>query len=484
MTFNRRQFLGMAGGLPVWERPARSLTADDPLLLLLSRTSWGVLPQDFAWAGQIGYEAYLEEQLHPERLNNTALEAMLAQRPILQMSRAEAYFLNNTYGRTARALIEGMIIQARHSTAQLQERMVDFWTDHFQIAVDELAADLIPFHREGIRRHALGNFRAMLFASAYSPAMLTYLDNALNIAEHPNENYARELLELHTLGVDGGYTERDVKEVARAFTGWTVNNASPDGFYFDPSQHDSEEKLILGHRLPAGRGLEDGLHVLSLLAEHPSTARFLSFKLCRRFVADTPPESLVNSTAQVWMETGGEIRPVLRHIFLSAEFLASAGQKLRRPLEFFIGALRATGAEFEDEWVWGGLLEDLGQVPYSWRPPDGYPDVALAWKTSHGLLARWNTASFLCQTAASEADSGARVSLFPHLQNPQTLEELVDQVTARVFGRPAPDPLRAELLRYASDEISPSPPLSADLLAQKLGGLFALALASPQYQWH
>jgi uncharacterized protein (DUF1800 family) len=337
-----------------------------------------------------------------------------------------------------------------------------------------------------IRRHALGKFRDLLFATARSPAMLYYLDNASNVAGHPNENYARELLELHTLGVDGGYTEADVKEVARAFTGWTVHDGTADGFYFDPSAHDQEPKTLLGHQLPAGRGIEDGLHVLSILANHPTTARFLCRKLCVRFVHDTPPQSLVDGLAAVWQQSGGDLRVVLRHLFEAPEFLAGAGQKLRRPLDFLIGCLRATGAAATSYWALEEILGDLGQRPYGWFPPNGYPDAAGAWLSTSGLLARWNTAMQLTHSAYSDAGEsgwGLKADLRARIGDPATVGELVDMVAAEVFGVPLGEAQRQPFVEFASDGAGATIPVTPLLLGGKLASLFGIMLASPLYQW-
>ena len=316
--------------------------------------------------------------------------------------------------------------------------------------------------------------------------MLIYLDNFVNVAEHPNENYARELLELHTLGVDGGYTEEDVKEVARAFTGWTVHDRTRSGFYFSGEEHDSGRKQILGHTLPAGRGIEDGLHVLTILARHPATAQFLSRKLCVRFVSDHPPQSLVDSTAQVWRESNGEIKSVLRHIFMSAEFETSGGQKLRRPLDFFIGALRATGTEVHQMDVLDEMLIDLNQPPYGWNPPNGYPDVATAWISTNGMLARWNVAMRLTHSAYSDSQEtgfGMRSRLPERLATPQTVGELVDQIAVQLFGGVLAADQRQPFVSYASNEQGAATPVTAHLLSKKAASLYGLMLASPLYQW-
>ncbi len=476
---------GVANALPNWAMPPEQAIPADPLLHLLNRITWGPRPEEIVRAQAIGYEAYLEEQLNPENIDDSEMDTRLESLPILAMNRQTASLLSDPEYRTFLALTEGMVMRAVHSKRQLSERMAEFWLDLFNIPSEELSIDLLDFHHNVIRPNALGNFRDMLFGTARSPAMLYYLDNYLNEAEHPNENYARELMELHTLGVDGGYTETDVKEVARAFTGWTIRDATETGFFFDPNLHDTGEKFILGHTLPADRGIEDGLQVLTILNSHPSTARFICGKLSVRFVSDNPPPELVESAAQVWMDNSGEIRPVLRHIFLSEAFRQSVGQKLRRPLDFFVGTLRASGTEFRERYVMIEMLQDLAQMPYGWQPPNGYPDVAGAWANSSGLLARWNVAMTLTHGAWSDPDMQSLMTnhLIERIGQPATAGELVDSVAQQVFGVPLPEAQRATFITYATDNASADMPVTPRLLAQKLGSLFGLMLASPMYQW-
>lgn len=484
MTLSRRDLLGLS--LPAPAQPAASAIAMTPLLHLLNRITWGPRPADVEHAEAIGYEALLEEQLRPELLDDSAAEALLAQQPILAMDRHTLYSLPNADYRAYKALVQGMVLRAVYSRRQLLERMVEFWSDHFNIAADGYATELVGFQRDVIRRHALGNFRALLMATAQHPAMLQYLDNANNIAEAPNENYARELLELHTLGVDGGYTERDVKAAARAFTGWTIHSKTPTGFYFDAATHDSGGKVFLGHKLPAGRGIEDGLQVLSIVAHHPATAHFLCTKLARRFVSDQPPSALVKRLATVWQASRGDIKSVLRALLLSAEFKGAAGQKLRRPLDFFIGALRATGTTTRHWWLLEELLTDLGQLPYGWLPPNGYPDVAGAWLATGGLLARWTVAMRLTHGAFSDANGwgwGLTTALRTRIGEPGTVGDLVDAVAAQLFGVPLTGAARQFFIQYVNEAGDGAAALPLRLLGQKLGSLYGLMLASPYYQW-
>jgi hypothetical protein len=488
MALSRRQLLGLQlrGASPT--TPA----ASDPDIHLLNRATWGPRPADVAHIKQIGRDAWLEEQLHPQSIDDTDFEHLAApQLALFNMSRHDLYGLNNYYGRVESTLIELFILRAVHSKRQLLERMVEFWSDHFNIPSGDEPGDLIPYYRDAIRQHALGKFKDMLMAVVKSPAMLIYLDGAYNVAEHPNENYARELLELHTLGVDGGYTEQDIREAARALTGWTTHPRTNNGFYFSPEEHDTRPKTVLGHKMPAGRGIEDGLHLLMIAANHPSTARHLSFKLCRRFVSDNPPDSLVASTARIWQQTQGEIVPVMRHIFSSHEFYAATQQKMRRPLNYFIGALRATGARYLRNWSIEEIFIELGQRPYGWGPPNGYPDTAEAWISTGGLLARWNLATFLTQDVhfRREGSWGWRSQLHQRIPppgepgGPTTAGELVDAVASEVFGAPLSGAARNQFVQFVAPT-GASTALSARVFTKNMPVLMGLMLASPMYQWY
>ncbi|MEP7358378.1 MAG: DUF1800 domain-containing protein, partial [Anaerolineales bacterium] len=325
-----------------------------------------------------------------------------------------------------------------------------------------------------IRPNALGKFSTLLSASAHSPAMLIYLDQASSSLDVPNENYARELLELHTISAEADYTQDDVMEVARAFTGWTIvrprgKNAEAGQFYFDPRLHDEAAKDALGLHLPAGQGERDGEQVLELLGRHPMAARFISTKLARRFVADQPPATLVDDLAGSFGSSGGDIRAFLRTLFASPEFRSSAGLKFKRPLEFMVSALRATGAEIgSDLTSLRGQLQAMGQVPFNWSSPDGYPDQAEYWATTGGLLNRWNLGLQL----AGNHIAGARVDLRALTQDADSPEDVVDVLSQRLLGEVLPPDARTILVDFAS----------AGDLGKNLEGVTGLILGSPHFQ--
>jgi uncharacterized protein (DUF1800 family) len=330
----------------------------------------------------------------------------------------------------ANELVEGKLLRAIYSDRQLQEVMTDFWLNHFNVFIGKGADHylLTSYERDVIRPHALGKFEDLLVATAQSPAMLFYLDNWLSVGPNSdvangipkranndwkrrvrnngqtgqskgkhnglNENYGRELMELHTLGVNGGYTQQDVTEVARVFTGWTLKQPKPGGgFTFEERTHEPGNKLVLGHRIKP-KGEKEGLEVLRILARHPSTAKFVSTKLAMRFVSDDPPQSLVDRMAQTFLKKDGNIRAVLKTMLDSPEFWAPDAYraKVKTPLEFVVSAVRASGAEVTDAMPIAHQLQNMGMPLYAMQPPTGYSMKADAWVNSSALLGRMNFA--------------------------------------------------------------------------------------------
>ncbi len=311
----------------------------------------------------------------------------------------------------AMELTEAKIYRAALSERQLEEVLVDFWFNHFNVYLEKGADKWLTtsYERDAIRPHVLGNFEQMLKATAQHPAMLFYLDNWRSVSDSAgerlarrrpqtqarglNENYARELMELHTLGVDGGYTQRDVQEVARCFTGWTIQDPNRGGaFHFAPRVHDDGEKVVLGRKIPAGGGQQDGLDVIHLLATHPSTARLISRKLAQRFVADEPPAALVDRMAKVFLKSGGDLKAVMKAMIESPEFFSEGAYraKMKSPLEMAASALRATGAEITSALDVAQALTQMGQPLYRKAEPTGYSNNGEDWVNSAGLLARMN----------------------------------------------------------------------------------------------
>ena len=387
----------------------------------LNRLSFGTRPGDHARLRKLGATdeeaaaAYLEEQIHPERLPDRLAAWAVRRCETLDDSVGELFEYKE------RLLIEeltrGALLRAAFSERQLFEVMVQFWTDHFNISPGKGDARWLKTadDREVIRRHAFCHFPALLRASALSPAMLWYLDGRVNRRrddhEKPNENYARELLELHTLGVHGGYTQQDVMEVARCLTGWTVRGTKESKFQlgkveFNPYLHDPGAKTVLGQTIPAlpahlsrgereRRGAGELDLVLNIIALHPATARHLATKLCRRFIAEAPPADAIAIVADAFLKSSGDLRATLRALFTAPEFRAARGGKFKRPFHFIASALRATAAETDARAPLTVFLDRMGHAPFQYPTPDGYPEEAAPWLGT--LLWRWNFAVALSE---------------------------------------------------------------------------------------
>jgi uncharacterized protein (DUF1800 family) len=498
---------------------------DRTIAHVLNRLGFGPRAGDVDTVRRMGLQAYIDRQLTPERIDDAALAERLATFTTLSKSArdlADEYYLPAQMARRQRQkeqstqqegadpgppqprmpaqtatmqkerqalgeVMQAKILRAAYSERQLEEVMVDFWFNHFNVFAGKgpIRIYLNEYERDAIRPHVLGKFRDLLAATAESPAMLFYLDNwqsaapegaptaAANIrrlnpepirpemfrpnrvrpgtaprppAQMPvnppsvtqnrrrgvNENYAREIMELHTLGVDGGYTQKDVQEVARAFTGWTIANPRQGGaFRFEPRMHDDGDKVVLGHRIRSGGGKKDGEEVLALLAKHPSTARFISTKVARRFVADDPPAALVDRAAERFRETDGNIREVVRAIVTSPEFFAAASYraKVKTPFEFVVSAIRATNTELVNAQFLVGAVRNLGMPLYGCQPPTGYADKAEAWVNSGALLNRMNFAVSL--TSSTTRGAGGRPPQDRAMARPSiTSETLVASVLA------------------------------------------------------
>jgi uncharacterized protein (DUF1800 family) len=366
----------------------------------LNRISYGPSAETLAVVDSLGWEAVLETQLDSNNIDTSQVDNALAlELPVLEFSPKDIANSSDPeiFSKAISGFIGSSLIRQLYSPAQLYERMVEFWSDHFNINIldDRIYVFKASEDREAIRPNALGKFRDLLQANARSPAMLLYLDNYSNTKFGPNENYARELLELHTLGVDGGYTEDDVVAVARAFTGWTIDEETLE-FRFRPGLHDSGKKRVLGQKIRTVQngGVGDGQQVLDLLASHPATARFVSTKLARRFVSDNPPEKLVDNLVTVFLETDGDIKALLRTLFHSEEFWVSTELKMKRPVDLMTSVYRRLGFSADDDTFeyLNKKLDQMGQIPFLWETPDGYPDTAEYWTNTAALVNRWNVA--------------------------------------------------------------------------------------------
>jgi len=399
-------------------------------------------------------------------------------------------------------LKEAKVFRALYSNRQLEEVLVDFWFNHFNVDQSKnvrqsqnLVHLLIGnYERDAIRPHVLGHFKDLLLATARHPAMLYYLDNwesvapgafsigpfapnrgivngvANSIIPSPisrqahglNENYGREVMELHTLGVNGGYTQEDVIAVARCFTGWTVRGPDDPRYVFAPFMHDFDEKIVLGHKIPAGGSEQDGLQAIDILAHHPSTAKFISRKLAQRFVADDPPQALVERMSQTFLKTDGDLRAVLATMFTSPEFFSEGAwqAKVKSPFEMVVSAVRAMGAEVSDTFALVQKIGDLGQPLYNKLEPTGYPNTGDAWLSTVGVVGRMNFSAAL----ASGLVSGVTV-------NPSRLAGKEFSVIARdLLGRDASAETRVAIEKGLEGK-EQTPPFIASMV-----------LSSPDFQ--
>lgn len=470
MKLSRRQLLGigamgvaLTGCAPFARQVAADLPEDvslppgdvEPTLRWVNRLSFGPTPGELARVKTLGHGGYLKEQLEASQKEPAHLTVQLARLDAYRMDSHEMEELPIEL--VLMQLQQGAILRAAYSPNQLRERMVEFWSDHFNIYARKGSSAF----RKGVddtkvvRQHALGNFKDLVSGSEHSPAMLAYLDNQVNVKGVANENYARELMELHTLGVHGGYTQRDVQEVARCFTGWGLETRflrAKGKFRFDPEKHDDGEKMVLGQRIPAKGGQSDGERVIEMLALHPETAKHICGKMARHFLGHASPD-VVDKLAAVYLENRGEIRPVVAEM-LSEQNLADAPPVLKRPFDYLVSAIRATGALTDAGKSLQEHLDKMGMPLFQWPMPDGYPVKQEAWTGT--LLARWNFAAAL----AKDEIPGTVVDI----------RKLADRSKGDLAGVLLGSEAQAkQVAQHASQE--------------DLARLATACLASPEFQW-
>jgi uncharacterized protein (DUF1800 family) len=362
-----------------------------PELRIANRLAFGPAGNDLLEIRELGREAWIRRELAANRELDLRVQLQLRRTAAIHYEAGELRDLPEA--EVLRHLQQATVLRAVYSPNQLHERMVDFWSNHFNLYGKKwpVAYSLPMDSRKVVREHALGRFEDLLMASAKSPAMLQYLDNQVNKKGIPNENYAREIMELHTLGVDGGYTQRDVMEVARCFTGWGIETGflrRRGAFKFDMDFHDSGSKVVLGQRIASGGGLSDGETVVALLARHPSTARFLARKACDYYLGHAP-DRLVAQMAKRYLAEGTSVKALLEPLLFS-DALLEAPPVFKRPLDYVVSAVRVTGAQTDGGPAVLEHLRGMGQPLYEWPMPDGYPVETPAW--TGGMLARWNFA--------------------------------------------------------------------------------------------
>jgi uncharacterized protein (DUF1800 family) len=542
-------------------RSARTGNDDARIVHVLNRLTFGPRAGDVEAVRSIGVEAWIDRQLHPERIADGGVAARLAPLTTVHMSSAEilrgydppaalkkeiqrrraelgegaseedmrkarreiAAEYKDTMAGPPRQVVDelqqGKLLRAIYGERQLDEVLVDFWMNHFNVFAGKGQDKflLTEYERDVIRPRAWGRFEDLLKATAQSPAMLFYLDNWLSTdpsasvedlrramvdeagmgsRRRPamgrkarrrggdgmarpqpaagkrkaglNENYAREIMELHTLGVDGGYTQKDVTEVARCLTGWTIRGLRQNDprFFFFEAAHDHGDKVVLGRHIKAG-GIKEGEQVIHMLATHPSTARFISYKLARRFVADEPPATLVDRAAATFRKTDGDIREVVRAIVTSPEFFAPEWRqaKVKTPFEFVVSAVRASGADVREASALAQRVAQMGMPLYQQQPPTGYKDTAEAWVSTSGLLARLNFALDLAagrvRGVALRADQ-----LAPHAGDGAMI---ADAMAARLLPAGLSEPTRRTLASESGQGLDPA----------RVAGLI---LGSPEFQ--
>ena len=572
------------------DQPSAALTDRQEIIHVLNRITFGPRPGDVEAVQKVGLDAYLDQQLHPETIDDSATDAELRKLDLLQATapelanlfyddikrflkkqkkltensaavsttdtpRSAAFMPASVRGdvmdllsgwrsvAAVQQLEQGKLIRAIESKRQLQEVLVDFWTNHFNIDVKKGPCRVLKIvdDRDVIRPHVFSHFRDLLEASAKSPAMLFYLDNAENSVARQvspleqqmqaaflkktggeldvdlpapkkkqggiNENYAREIMELHTLGVNGGYTQKDVQEVARCFTGWTLNRRTGE-FLFTPRRHDTGQKLVLGQVIPAGGGMEDGERVLDILASAPATATFISRELCQRFVSDSPSDALVDRIAQVFSSTSGDLRQVVVAILKSPEFLSPAAyqSKIKSPLEFAVSAVRATKSDLQTADSGAGNkiraavegaailgrakagdrlsnssrqslnwhIYELGEPLFACTPPTGYKEVSKIWVSPGALIERLNFALSLTEQRIADVQFDPKKILTQaDLDKPEAV--LNQSVSDLLEGNISP--ATRKVLEQAA-----LPPAGSVAQTVNPSKIIALILGSPEFQ--
>ena len=356
----------------------------------LDRLAFGARPGDVERVTAMGVERWIDAQLRPDRIDDRAAAARVAKyeerAPLPKPEPGKPLDRKRVRQNIGNASAQ-RIVRAAESERQLNEVLVDFWMNHFNVFAPKRATSflLADYEHDTVRPRIWGRFEDLLLATAKSPAMLVYLDNVRSRKDALNENYARELMELHTIGVDAGYTQKDVTELARVLTGWSATREGE--FRFRAVLHDRGAKTVLGVRLSDG-GVEEGERIIRHLARHPATARHIATKLCVRLVSDQPSEALVARVAKRFSETGGDLRATVKAVIDSPEFWSSRGAKTKSPFEYTVSAIRAAGATIEDPLPLARELRRMGEGLYLAQPPTGYSDEAEAWTGTGATLAR------------------------------------------------------------------------------------------------
>ena len=526
-------------------RPRPQAPALPPIsIIALNRMGFGPRPGDRAAFNALGatpddrLAAYVAQQLDPDSIDDSDVEARIAAAnydsvdlssdPDTYLQILWAWYINddgapggrNSTGIPRDELIRATFMRALYSKRQLLEVLTGFWHDHFNVYIDRSSwvRATMPHLNLQLRTHALGNFRTMLELVAKSPSMLHYLDNYTSSNGGPNENFSRELFELHTLGsenylgvmpqnevpLDGanrpiGYVDADVFEATRCFTGWSFSFGSEgDGdtgqFYYRPGWHDRFQKTVLGKFLPQDQpDMKDGRDVLNRLCSHPGTGRYIARKLCRKFIADDPPQNVVDAAAAVFTtqwQAADQIKQVLETILLSDEFKSTWGEKLKRPFEIAVSALRAGNANFNlkmddydtNDFLW--RYYGTGQWPYGWPAPNGYPDVRTAWKSMTPRVMSWRLCGWLVDFD-NDNDKYYLNILNQTPSNVRSANALADFWIDRILGREMDPDDRQEIVDFMAQGINPDFDLnfSDEDTTDRLRSMVGLIFMSPEFLW-
>lgn len=428
----------------------------------------------------MGPKAYLEYQLNYTAIDDSACEGVINRYyPRLKWSPLQLSKVNGWVTETM--ILDATLYRMIYSRRQLYERMVEFWRDHFNISLDKCDPEFVaPWDTDVIRRYAMVNFYAILLETAKSACMMQYLDNASSTSSNPNQNYARELMELHTLGVDGGYTQNDVAEVSRAFTGWQFSwdnkKITYKTFVYNHWDHDDGSKVVLGKTIPAGGGIKDGETILKMLAFHPSTAKHIATKLIWYFMGIVPDQTYLNTVAAAFLKSGGDVKTVLRAVF-SVDIMKMPA-KFKRPAHLIASAIRQlvpssfgvnSLAEIRD-WY----LNVTNHIPYKWSPPNGYPDATEYW--AGNMLERWNFGFDLANNTTNSIRYDPVKTLEKFTPAPLLPPKVSAALNKMLFlGEMAPN----ELADLQNNFLAAHP-----VSVTRLAGAFALAINSPSYQYY
>ena len=529
--------------VPAMRSPGRALAfaaAGEPTLpatelIALNRIAFGPRPGDLAAimalgaTGEVRLQAFVEQQLNPAAIDDSECEARIVAQGFTTLGKSRQQLWADHVVKDkvtwdermqpARETRAATFLRAVFSKRQLVEVLADFWHNHFNVyGWDSWSAGTwVHYDRDVLRANLFGNFRTMLGGVAKSAAMLYYLDNVSNTSAGPNENYARELFELHTLGAenyfgvastvgpDGGYlhpaptgadgkpleyVDEDIYSATQCFTGWRIQKETGD-FLFEDSVHAKYSKIVLGQNIPSGSGQQDGEQVLDLLANHPGTARHISRKLCRRLIADDPPESVVQAAADVFYAQRAapdQLKQVVRTILLSPEFSATWGAKIKRPYDFTISLLRATNANFVWSDSFGWRYDAMGQAMFNWRPPDGYPDRKENWSSTMPMLQRWRTCNWLMDGWKIGGDGADKNDLRIDCRSQMpagitTPNAIVDFWIDRILGQPMPAEERQAIVDFMAAGRNPESSLDEKQITDRLRFMVGLILNAPAFQW-